>query len=94
VSGLYDRAKADEGAVAELRRFRELETEEEAAFSALLASNQAGNEGRSYRLRRACRGVRTSDERDADLARDAGGIAAGGLSATIIDRPLFGKDLA
>jgi hypothetical protein len=29
-------AKADEGAAAELGRFREIETEEEAAFSALL----------------------------------------------------------
>ena len=35
---LYDRAKADEGAAAELRRFRKLEIEEEAAFSALLAT--------------------------------------------------------
>jgi hypothetical protein len=34
VSDLYDRAKAEEGAAAELREFRELETEEEAAFSA------------------------------------------------------------
>jgi hypothetical protein len=38
---LYDRAKADEGAAAELRRFRELETEEEAAFSSLLATRPA-----------------------------------------------------
>jgi hypothetical protein len=38
VSDLYDRAKAEEGAASELRRFRELETEEEAAFSALLAT--------------------------------------------------------
>jgi hypothetical protein len=35
---LYDRAKADESAVAELRRFREIEIEEEAAFSSLLAT--------------------------------------------------------
>jgi hypothetical protein len=41
VSGLYDRAKADEGAAAELRRFGELETEEEAAFSSLLATRPA-----------------------------------------------------
>jgi hypothetical protein len=38
VSDLYDRANAEEGAAAELRRFRELETEEEAAFSSLLAT--------------------------------------------------------
>ncbi len=38
VLALYDRAKADEGAVAELRRFRELETDEEEAFSSLLAT--------------------------------------------------------
>ena len=38
---LYDRSKADEGAAAELRRFRELETEEEEAFSALLATRPA-----------------------------------------------------
>ena len=41
MSGLYDRAKADVGATAELRRFRELENEEEAAFSALLATRPA-----------------------------------------------------
>jgi len=41
VLALYDRAKADEGAAAELRRFRGLETEEEAAFSALLATKPA-----------------------------------------------------
>jgi hypothetical protein len=41
VSGLYDRANAEEGAAAELRRFRELETEEEAAFSSLLATRPA-----------------------------------------------------
>ena len=41
VSALYDRAKADEGAAAELRQFRELETEEEASFSALLATRPA-----------------------------------------------------
>ena len=45
VSGLYDRAKADEGAAAELRRSRELETEEEAAFSALLATRPATKAG-------------------------------------------------
>ena len=41
VLALYDRAKADEGAAAELRRFSELETEEEAAFSSLLATRPA-----------------------------------------------------
>jgi hypothetical protein len=41
VLALYDRADADEGAAAELRRFRELEIEEEAAFSALLATKPA-----------------------------------------------------
>ena len=41
VSDLYDRAKADEGAAAELRQFRELETEEEASFSSLLATRPA-----------------------------------------------------
>ena len=41
VSDLYDRAKADEGAAAALRQFRELETEEEASFSALLATRPA-----------------------------------------------------
>jgi hypothetical protein len=35
---LYDRAKADESAAAEMRQFCELETEEEAAFHALLAT--------------------------------------------------------
>jgi hypothetical protein len=38
VSDLYDRANAEEAAADELRRFRVLETEEEAAFSALLAT--------------------------------------------------------
>jgi hypothetical protein len=38
VMGLYERASTDERAAAELRRFNELETEEEAAFSALLAT--------------------------------------------------------
>jgi hypothetical protein len=41
VLALYDRAKTDEGAAAELRRFRELETEEGAAFSALPATRPA-----------------------------------------------------
>jgi hypothetical protein len=41
VSDLYDRVNAEEGAAAELRRFRELETEEEAAFSSLLATRPA-----------------------------------------------------
>ena len=41
MSGLYDRGNAEEGAAAELRRFRELETEEEAAFSSLLATRPA-----------------------------------------------------
>ena len=40
VSDLYDRANAEEGAAAELRRFRELETEE-AAFASLLATRPA-----------------------------------------------------
>ena len=35
---LYDHAEANEGTAAELQRFRELETEEEAAFSAVLAT--------------------------------------------------------
>lgn len=37
MTSLYDRAKADPGAAAELRCFLELENEEGAAFSALLA---------------------------------------------------------
>jgi hypothetical protein len=41
VLALYDRAKVDEGAADELRRFRELETAEEAAFSALLSTRPA-----------------------------------------------------
>jgi hypothetical protein len=41
VSDLYDRANAEEGAAAELCQFRELETEQEAAFSALLATRPA-----------------------------------------------------
>jgi hypothetical protein len=41
VSDLYDRAKIDEGAAAELRRFSELELEEEATFSSLLATKPA-----------------------------------------------------
>ena len=41
VSDLYDRANAEAGAAAELREFRELETAEEAAFSALLATRPA-----------------------------------------------------
>jgi hypothetical protein len=41
VSDLDDRANAGEGAASELRRFRELETEEEAAFSSLLATRPA-----------------------------------------------------
>jgi hypothetical protein len=41
VSDLYDRANAEEGAASELRRFRELENEEEAAFSSLLATRPA-----------------------------------------------------
>jgi hypothetical protein len=41
VLALYDHANADEGAAAELRRFRELETEEEAAFSSLLSTRPA-----------------------------------------------------
>ena len=38
---LYDRAKVDEGAAAELQRFNELETAEEQAFYALLATRPA-----------------------------------------------------
>jgi hypothetical protein len=45
VMGLYERARADEGAAAELRRFRELETEEEQMFSALLATRPATKAG-------------------------------------------------
>jgi uncharacterized membrane-anchored protein len=41
VSDLYDHANVEEGAADELRRFRELETEEEAAFSSLLATRPA-----------------------------------------------------
>ena len=41
VMALYDRAKTDEDAAADLRRFRDLETEEEAAFSSLLATRPA-----------------------------------------------------
>jgi hypothetical protein len=41
VSDLYYRANAEEGAAAELREFRELEIEEEAAFSSLLAIRPA-----------------------------------------------------
>jgi hypothetical protein len=41
VLGLYDRANAEEGAADELRRFRELETQEEAAFASLLATRPA-----------------------------------------------------
>jgi hypothetical protein len=41
VSDLYDRANAEESAAAELRDFRELENQEEAAFSALLATRPA-----------------------------------------------------
>jgi hypothetical protein len=42
---LYDRAGADEGSAAELRRFRELETAEEELFSALLATRPATKAG-------------------------------------------------
>jgi ribosomal protein L7/L12 len=41
VSDLYDRANAEEGVAAELRRFRELETEEETAFHELLSTRPA-----------------------------------------------------
>jgi hypothetical protein len=41
VLALNDRAKTDERAATEMRRFRELENEEEAAFSALLATRPA-----------------------------------------------------
>ena len=41
VLALYDRANADQDAAAELRRFRELETEEQAAFSSLLSTRPA-----------------------------------------------------
>ena len=42
---LYDRAKADQGAAAELQQFRELENEEEAAFSSLVATRPATRAG-------------------------------------------------
>ena len=38
VLALYDRAKVDSDAAVKLQRFRDLETEEEAAFSSLLAT--------------------------------------------------------
>jgi hypothetical protein len=41
MSDLYNRAKVNEGAAAELRLFRELEIEEEASFSSLLATRPA-----------------------------------------------------
>jgi hypothetical protein len=41
VLALYDRAKADSDAAVKLQRFRELEAEEEAAFSYLLATRPA-----------------------------------------------------
>jgi type II secretory pathway predicted ATPase ExeA len=55
VSDLYDRANAEEGAAAELRRFRELETEEEEAFSSLLATRPAlcSRQGRRRRPRQS-----------------------------------------
>jgi hypothetical protein len=76
VLALYDRAKADEDAAAELRRFRELETEEEVAFSALLATRPA-TKASANRLRQARRRLRLGVGRNAGLARDDGGIAAG-----------------
>ena len=78
VLALYDRAKADEAAAAELRRFRELETEEEAAFSSC---------SRPGRQRRPRRSPASSTSRsaawrrgNAGVARDAGGIAAAGVN--------------
>jgi hypothetical protein len=53
VSDLYDRANAEEGAADELRRFRELETQEEGVL--LFARDKAGDEGLGNRLRHACR---------------------------------------
>jgi hypothetical protein len=41
VVGLYDRARVDEGAASALRRFRELDIEEEAGFSALHGTRPA-----------------------------------------------------
>jgi hypothetical protein len=41
VSDLYDRANAEEGAAAELREFRDLETAEETAFHELLSTRPA-----------------------------------------------------
>ena len=60
VSDLYDRANAEEGAAAELRRFRELETEE-AAFASLLGPS------RRQRLQRS---PASSTSRIAALASD------------------------
>jgi hypothetical protein len=51
VLALHDRATADSDAAAELREFRELETEEEAAFSALLATRPATKRSTTVGLR-------------------------------------------
>jgi hypothetical protein len=83
VSGLYDRAKADSAAADELRRFRELETEEEAAFCALLATMPAtkasamldAGDRRGLRLRQASPSA-GCDGQNAGMARDDGGAAA------------------
>ena len=52
-------------------------------------------QGRAGTAPAACTIVALIEERseDASVARDARGVAVGGLSATINDRPLFGKDL-
>jgi hypothetical protein len=76
VSDLYDRANAEEGAAAELREFRELETEEEAAFSSLLATMPATKASAIACVKHVAR-LRPGVGRNAGLARDDGGIAAG-----------------
>ena len=76
VSDLYDRAKAEERAAAELREFRELETEEEAAFSALLATRAATKASAIACVKHVADCGRATDG-TARLASDDGGIAAG-----------------
>ena len=68
VSDLYDRANAEEGAAAELRDFRELETEEEAAFSALLATRPATKASAIASVRHVADCGLASDEMRAWLA--------------------------
>jgi hypothetical protein len=60
VFDLYDRAKADEGAAAELRRFCAIELEEETAFSSLLATRPATKDLRD-RVGPPCRRLRPGD---------------------------------